>query len=114
MNESKWVIEALRFSAPGSELQLFIMSAPSNFSEGVVAQEKQCIINDQMGPFTVFYIFIFVISLPGNLLSVWAFICSPRAKVGLLRWEDVRVRRDEVKLIIIVPCFTFNNKIQSD
>lgn len=44
---------------------------------------KQCIVNDQMGPFTVLYILIFIISLPGNLLSVWAFIRSPRATVGL-------------------------------
>ncbi|XP_062275432.1 G-protein coupled receptor 171 [Scomber scombrus] len=33
-----------------------------------------------MTPFTVLYILIFIVSLPGNLLSVWAFIRSPRAK----------------------------------
>lgn len=78
------------------------MSSPFNITAGVVAEEKQCIVNDQMRPFTVFYIFIFIISLPGNLLSVWAFICSPRTKVGPLRGQDVRVRRDQVKLIIII------------
>ncbi|XP_026234527.1 probable G-protein coupled receptor 171 isoform X2 [Anabas testudineus] len=52
----------------------------SNLSAGVDAPEKQCIINDQMGPFTAFYIFIFIFGLPGNLLSVWVFISNPRAK----------------------------------
>ncbi|XP_076591875.1 G-protein coupled receptor 171 isoform X2 [Chaetodon auriga] len=56
------------------------MMPPSNSSAGGAGGGKQCIVNDQMGPFTVLYIFIFIISLPGNLLSVWAFIRSPRAK----------------------------------
>ncbi|XP_070827120.1 G-protein coupled receptor 171 isoform X2 [Chaetodon trifascialis] len=56
------------------------MMPPSNSSAGGAEEGKQCIVNDQMGPFTVLYILIFIISLPGNLLSVWAFIRSPRAK----------------------------------
>ncbi|XP_038550084.1 probable G-protein coupled receptor 171 [Micropterus salmoides] len=56
-----------------------MMPPSSNFSGGGSGEEKQCIVNDQMGPFVVLYILIFVISLPGNLLSVWAFIRSPRA-----------------------------------
>lgn len=63
--------------------------SPSNVSAAAV--EHQCIVNDQMVPFTVFYIFIFVISLPGNLLSAWAFICTPRAEVGQ-RGQGVSVR----------------------
>ncbi|KAM7412497.1 hypothetical protein PAMA_020059 [Pampus argenteus] len=53
---------------------------PSNSSTAGAEEGNQCIVNDQMGPFTVLYILIFIISLPGNLLSVWAFIHSPRAK----------------------------------
>lgn len=58
-----------------------MMPSSSNSSAGGAEAGKQCIVNDQMGPFTVLYILISVISLPGNLLSVWAFIRSPRAKV---------------------------------
>ncbi|XP_073349550.1 G-protein coupled receptor 171 [Pagrus major] len=54
------------------------MMPPSPNSSSSIAEG--CIINDQMGPFTVLYILIFIISLPGNLLSVWTFIRSPRAK----------------------------------
>ncbi|XP_044059235.1 probable G-protein coupled receptor 171 isoform X2 [Siniperca chuatsi] len=57
-----------------------MMPPSSNSSAGGFEVGKQCIVNDQMGPFTVLYILIFIISLPGNLLSVWAFIRSPRAK----------------------------------
>ncbi|XP_042269444.1 probable G-protein coupled receptor 171 isoform X1 [Thunnus maccoyii] len=52
----------------------------ANSSAAGAEEGKQCIVNDQMAPFTVLYILIFIISLPGNLLSVWAFIRSPRAK----------------------------------
>ncbi|XP_075997977.1 G-protein coupled receptor 171 isoform X2 [Genypterus blacodes] len=55
-------------------------SPPSNFSADSAKEQQQCIVNDQMGPFTVLYILIFISSLPGNMLSVWAFIRSPRAK----------------------------------
>ncbi|XP_051255664.1 G-protein coupled receptor 171 isoform X2 [Dicentrarchus labrax] len=53
------------------------MVPSSNSSSGGA---DDCIVNDQMGPFTVLYILIFIIGLPGNLLSVWVFIRSPRAK----------------------------------
>ncbi|KAG7233783.1 hypothetical protein INR49_006588 [Caranx melampygus] len=56
------------------------MPPSSNISAGGAEMGRQCIVNDQMGPFTVLYILILIISLPGNLLSVWAFIRSPRAK----------------------------------
>uniref|UniRef100_A0A3B4X182 G protein-coupled receptor 171 n=1 Tax=Seriola lalandi dorsalis TaxID=1841481 RepID=A0A3B4X182_SERLL len=55
------------------------MPPSSNFSAGGAEQGMECIVNDQMGPFTVLYILIFIVSLPGNLLSVWAFIHSPRS-----------------------------------
>ncbi|XP_049431764.1 G-protein coupled receptor 171 isoform X1 [Epinephelus fuscoguttatus] len=57
-----------------------MMPSSSNSSSVGAEEGKQCILNDQMGPFTVLYILIFIISLPGILLSVWTFICSPRAK----------------------------------
>ncbi|XP_005929450.1 probable G-protein coupled receptor 171 isoform X1 [Haplochromis burtoni] len=56
------------------------MTPATNLSTGGAPEEKPCIVNDQMGPFTVIYILIFIISLPGNLVSVWAFIRCPRAK----------------------------------
>ncbi|XP_029283636.1 probable G-protein coupled receptor 171 isoform X3 [Cottoperca gobio] len=56
------------------------MLPASNSSAGGAEEERQCIVNDQMGPFPVLYTIIFIISLPGNLLSVWTFIRSPRAK----------------------------------
>lgn len=64
-----------------------MMPPSSNSSAGGAEDRKQCIVNDQMEPFIVLYILVFIISLPGNLLSVWAFIRSPRAKVGLLLTE---------------------------
>lgn len=59
------------------------MTLPSSNSTAAAggAEERKCIVNDQMGPFTVLYILIFIVGLPGNLLSVWVFIRSPRAKV---------------------------------
>ncbi|XP_068562092.1 G-protein coupled receptor 171 [Cebidichthys violaceus] len=56
------------------------MTPPSlNSSAGGAEEGGQCIVNDQMGPFTVLYILVFIIGMPGNLLSVWIFIHSPRA-----------------------------------
>lgn len=66
------------------------MTPATNLSTGGAPEEKPCIVNDQMGPFTVVYILIFIISLPGNLVSVWAFIRSPRAKVGRTTRDDPR------------------------
>ncbi|KAI3354449.1 hypothetical protein L3Q82_018508 [Scortum barcoo] len=57
-----------------------MMLTPFNSSAVGTEGRKQCIVNDHMEPFIVLYILIFIISLPGNLLSVWAFIRSPRAK----------------------------------
>lgn len=72
------------------------MTPATNLSTGGAPEEKPCIVNDQMGPFTVVYILIFIISLPGNLVSVWAFIRSPRAKVGGTTRDDRRMSCGEV------------------
>lgn len=92
------------FSAAGEVLKLLMMPSSSNSSAGGAEDTKQCIVNDQMEPFIVLYILVFIISLPGNLLSMWAFIRSPRAKVGLLLTEtgcwlkSDRVKRDHMRL----------------
>lgn len=57
-------------------------SSSLNSSAGGGEEGGQCIVNDQMGPFTVLYILVFIIGMPGNLLSVWIFIHSPRACKG--------------------------------
>lgn len=57
------------------------MSSSSNLSSGGVLDEKPCIVNNHMGPFIVLYILILIVGLPGNLLSVWAFIQSCRTRV---------------------------------
>ena len=61
-----------------------MMFPSSNTSGAAAAATEKCIVNDQMGPFIVLYVLVFVIGLPGNLLSLWTFIRSPRAEVGLL------------------------------
>lgn len=63
--------------------QFFTMSS-SNISSRAV-EEKHCIVNNQMGPFIVLYILILMVGLPGNLLSLWAFIQTRRTQVGRLR-----------------------------
>lgn len=55
----------------------------SNLSSGGGVEEEQCIVNKQMGPFIMLYILILMVGLPGNLLSLWAFIQSRRTGVGL-------------------------------
>ncbi|KAM4627506.1 G-protein coupled receptor 171 [Polymixia lowei] len=55
------------------------MAPPSNSSGG----GAECVVNDQMGPFTVLYIFVFLTSLAGNLLSLWAFLHSRSTKKSL-------------------------------
>ncbi|MED6239389.1 hypothetical protein ATANTOWER_005871 [Ataeniobius toweri] len=56
------------------------MLPSSNHTSGGTSEEKQCIVNNQMGPFTVLYILILTVGLPGNLLSVWGFIRSSRTQ----------------------------------
>ncbi|XP_029373971.1 probable G-protein coupled receptor 171 isoform X3 [Echeneis naucrates] len=57
------------------------MLLSSNNSNGGAGGGQKCIVNNRMGPFTVLYTLIFIISLIGNLLSVWAFILSSRALI---------------------------------
>lgn len=74
-------------SPPGEAATLLMMTPSPNYSS---AEAARCIVNDQMRPFTILYILIFIIGLPGSLLSVWTFIRSPRAKVGPLPTEAGR------------------------
>ncbi|XP_036943696.1 probable G-protein coupled receptor 171 isoform X2 [Acanthopagrus latus] len=66
-------------AADKSEAATLLMTSPSSNFSSVGAE--QCIVNNQMEPFTVLYILIFIIGLPGSLLSVWTFIRSPRVKL---------------------------------
>ena len=77
-------------SSPGEAATLLMTSPSSNFSS---VEAERCIVNNQMEPFTVLYILIFIIGLPGSLLSVWTFIRSPRVKVGPLPTEAGHYRR---------------------
>ncbi|XP_072247852.1 G-protein coupled receptor 171 [Leuresthes tenuis] len=51
------------------------MLPSNNVSAGGPSEGNRCIVNDQMAPFAVLYILILIVGLPGNLLSMWAFIC---------------------------------------
>ncbi|KAM6933359.1 G-protein coupled receptor 171 [Xenentodon cancila] len=75
----------------------------SNISAGGAAKEAQCIINDQMGPFTVLYILILLVGLPGNLLSVWAFIRSHRAPQQSASVYLVNLLLANILLLLALP-----------
>ncbi|XP_028275608.1 probable G-protein coupled receptor 171 [Parambassis ranga] len=80
------------------------MSAASNLSDGAAAAEKeQCIVNDQMKPFTVLYILIFIISVPGILLSVWAFIRSHRAQQRSTTVYLINLLTADLLLLLALP-----------
>ncbi|XP_051255661.1 G-protein coupled receptor 171 isoform X1 [Dicentrarchus labrax] len=76
------------------------MVPSSNSSSGGA---DDCIVNDQMGPFTVLYILIFIIGLPGNLLSVWVFIRSPRAKQQSTSIYLVNLLVADLLLLLALP-----------
>ncbi|XP_047449225.1 probable G-protein coupled receptor 171 [Mugil cephalus] len=76
------------------------MSPPSNSTDGC----SKCIVNDQMGPFTVLYILIYIISLPGNLASAWAFFkCSTRDKPPSSRIYLVNLLVADLLLLLALP-----------
>ncbi|XP_067102402.1 G-protein coupled receptor 171 [Osmerus mordax] len=52
------------------------MSSPPNTTSYLTADPKRCVVNDQMEPFIVLYILIFLVSLAGNAMSLWAFTCG--------------------------------------
>ncbi|XP_040903016.1 probable G-protein coupled receptor 171 isoform X2 [Toxotes jaculatrix] len=79
------------------------MPLSSNVSAGGAVQGEKCIVNDQMGPFTVLYILIFIISLPGSLLSVWAFIRSPRSKQQSTSVYLVNLLVADLLLLLALP-----------
>ncbi|KAF3848209.1 hypothetical protein F7725_021237 [Dissostichus mawsoni] len=64
---------------------------------------EQCIVNDQMGPFTVLYTLIFIISMPGNLLSVWIFIRSRRVKRRSLSVYLLNLLLSDLLLLLALP-----------
>ncbi|GAA6231647.1 probable G-protein coupled receptor 171 isoform X1 [Lates japonicus] len=76
------------------------MPPPSNVSSGGA---ERCIVNDQMTPFTVFYILILIVSLPGNLLSVWAFVRSSRAKQQSISVYLVNLLVADLLLLLALP-----------
>nr|XP_046246063.1 probable G-protein coupled receptor 171 isoform X2 [Scatophagus argus] len=80
-----------------------MMPPPSNSSSGGAEEGDQCVVNDQMGPFTVLYILIFVIGLPGNLLSVWAFIHSSRTKQQSTSVYLVNLLMADLLLLLALP-----------
>lgn len=53
--------------------------APNSIGD-IISGKKPCIVNDQMEPFTILYILIFLISLTGNMMALWVFTCSHGAK----------------------------------
>lgn len=71
----------------------------SNSSDG----GEQCIVNDQMGPFTVLYTLVFIISVPGNLLSVWIFIRSRRVKRRSLSVYLLNLLLSDLLLLLALP-----------
>ncbi|XP_010865554.1 probable G-protein coupled receptor 171 [Esox lucius] len=56
-----------------------MMALPTNTTNDVL----QCIINDQMAPFSVLYILVFFISMASNLVALWAFTRSYDAKKSI-------------------------------
>ncbi|KAL3056886.1 hypothetical protein OYC64_007379 [Pagothenia borchgrevinki] len=76
------------------------MAPPSsNSSDG----GEQCIVNDQMGSFTVLYTLVFIISVPGNLLSVWIFIRSRRVKQRSLSVYLLNLLLSDLLLLLALP-----------
>ncbi|KAK5868197.1 hypothetical protein PBY51_009233 [Eleginops maclovinus] len=75
----------------------------SNSTDGGALNGGRCIVNDQMGPFTVLYTFVFIISVPGNLLSVWTFIRSRRAKQRSLSVYLLNLLLSDLLLLLALP-----------
>ncbi|XP_008301441.1 probable G-protein coupled receptor 171 [Stegastes partitus] len=79
------------------------MPASSNVSAAGAEGAEQCIINDQMGPFIVLYILIFIAGLPGSLMSLWAFTCSPTDKQQSSRIYLVNLLAADLLLLFALP-----------
>ncbi|XP_042342030.1 probable G-protein coupled receptor 171 isoform X2 [Plectropomus leopardus] len=80
-----------------------MMPNASNSSAAGAAEGTQCVVNDQMGPFTVLYILLLIISVPGNLLSVWVFIRCPRARQQSSSVYLVNLLAANLLLLIALP-----------
>ncbi|XP_029963633.1 probable G-protein coupled receptor 171 [Salarias fasciatus] len=57
------------------------MTPPGNTSSSGGAAEPQCVVNDKMVAFTVCYVLLFMVAVPGNLLSAWAFVRCRRTQL---------------------------------
>lgn len=64
---------------------------------------EACIVNNQMGPFTVLYILILIVGLPGNLLSLWAFIRCRRPQKQSASVYLVNLLVADILLLIALP-----------
>lgn len=80
-----------------------MMPSSSNASAAGVEGAELCIINDQMGPFIVLYILIFITGLPGSLLSLWAFISSPTENQQSSRIYLVNLLAADLLLLLSLP-----------
>ncbi|XP_061576455.1 G-protein coupled receptor 171 isoform X2 [Cololabis saira] len=74
-----------------------------NSSAGAAAEEQRCILSDQMGPFTVLYILVLLVGLPGNLLSAWAFIRGPRSQRHSATVYLVNLLLADLLLLLALP-----------
>lgn len=72
--------------------------SPSNGSAG-----EQCIVNDQMGPFIVLYILVLILGLPGNLISIWAFIRCSKPQKQSARVYLLNLLVADILLLVALP-----------
>lgn len=86
-----------------SVFQSVTMLPSSNFSSGGAAEQDQCIVNDQMGPFIVLYILILTVGLPGNLLSLCGFVLARRPQKTSTRVYLVNLLVADILLLFALP-----------
>ncbi|KAM4566543.1 G-protein coupled receptor 171 [Odontesthes bonariensis] len=79
------------------------MLPSDNMSAGGATGGNRCIVNDQMGPFAVLYVLILIVGLPGNLLSIWAFVCRRRAKKQSCTVYLANLLVADILLLIALP-----------
>ncbi|XP_034721601.1 probable G-protein coupled receptor 171, partial [Etheostoma cragini] len=78
-----------------------MMSSSSNASSG--EDSERCVVNDQMVPFIVLYILVFIVGLPGNLLSLWTFIRSPGTELQSTRVYLTNLLAADLLLLLALP-----------
>ncbi|KAM9442951.1 G-protein coupled receptor 171 isoform 1-T2 [Salvelinus alpinus] len=57
-----------------------MMTLPTNSTDDTI---PQCVVNDQMEPFSVLYTLVFLISMAANLVALWVFVHSYNAKKSI-------------------------------